>query len=165
MRLADPQAFENPRRPASDSTQSDYALGGVRAEFESAAGQMLRAEASGRASALWTLHMAIERILKAFAQYKTGTFRQIHNLFELFDGVVAHGIKVDRELLKKLPREGDVINDRYGLRGTPSVWETYEAYKSSLAIVAGVSQSFRWKINFGGSRILLRKAPWITLPS
>jgi hypothetical protein len=26
MRLADPQAFENPRRSASDSTQSDYAL-------------------------------------------------------------------------------------------------------------------------------------------
>jgi hypothetical protein len=40
-------------------------LEGVLAEFESAAHQLLRSESTGRASALWTLQMAVERVLKA----------------------------------------------------------------------------------------------------
>jgi hypothetical protein len=140
-------------------------LEGVLAEFESAARQMLRAEASGRASALWTLQMAVERVLKAFAQHKAGTFRQIHNLFELFDDISSYGTGVDRELLKKLPRDRDVMGDRYGLRGTPTVWEMFEAYNAALSITSGIAPHFKRKFNVGGGRFLLRKAPWTTLPS
>ncbi|WP_027547601.1 hypothetical protein [Bradyrhizobium sp. WSM2254] len=140
-------------------------LEGVLAEFESAARQMLRAEPTGRASALWTLQMAVERTLKAFAQHKAGTFRQIHNLYELFDDVAGYGTGADRNLLKKLPRDRDVMSDRYGLRGTPTIWETYEAYKAALLLVSSLSRHFKRKINVGGGGVLLRKPPWTTLPS
>jgi hypothetical protein len=140
-------------------------LDGILAEFESAARQILRVDATGRASALWSFQMAVERTLKAFAQHKSGTFREIHNLYLLFDEIAGYGTGADRNLLKKLPRDSDVMDDRYGLRGTPTVWETFEAYKAALSIVSSVSRHFNRKISIGGGSLLLRKAPWITLPS
>ncbi len=148
----------------NDDTVSGL-LGGVRAEFETAANKILRPGSVDRASALWTIHMAVERTLKAFAQHKTGAFHEIHNLFELFDDVIPHGITANRSLLKKLPRDREVISDRYGLRGTPPIGEVYEAYKAALKIVGDVSPSFHRKLNVGGARFLIRKAPWITLPN
>jgi hypothetical protein len=140
-------------------------LEGVLPEFESAARQILRRETSGRASALWTLQMALERVLKAYAQHRMGTFRQIHNLFELFDDAARHGFNGDRELLKKLPRDREVMSDRYGLRGTPTLQEMIEAYNAALTLVSVASGQFNRKFNVGGASFLLRKAPWITLPS
>jgi HEPN domain-containing protein len=140
-------------------------LDGVLPEFESAARQILRSEKTGRASALWSLQIAIERTLKAYAQHKSGSFRQTHNLFELFDDLARYDIKADRNLLKKIPRDQDVIEDRYGLRGTPSIWEVFESYKAAVQFVAAMSGSFRRKFNVGGGGFLLRKAPWITLPT
>jgi len=68
-------------------------LEGVLAEFESAARQLLRPEDTGRASALWTLQMAVERVLKAYAQHKTRNISfKSTNLFELYDDIAAHGI-------------------------------------------------------------------------
>jgi hypothetical protein len=107
----------------------------------------------------------VERTLKAFAQHRAGTFRQIHNLYELFDDIAGYATAVDRNLLKKLPRDRDVMSDRYGLRGTPTIWETYEAYKAALSLVGSVSRHFKRKISFGGGGVLLRKPPWTTLPS
>jgi hypothetical protein len=109
--------------------------------------------------------MAIERTLKAFAQHKSGSFLEIHDLFKLFDDLARYDIKADRNLLKKIPRDQDVIEDRYGLRGTPSIWEVFESYKAALQFVAAMSGSFDRKFNFGGGGILLRKAPWLTLPT
>jgi hypothetical protein len=109
--------------------------------------------------------MAVERTLKAFAQHKAGKLRQIHNLYELFDGITDYGTSADRNFLKKLPRDRDVMSDRYGLRGIPTIWETYEAYKAALSLVSSVSRSFERKISFGGGGVLLRKPPWTTLPS
>jgi hypothetical protein len=147
-----------------DDTVSGF-LDGVLAEFESAARQILRVDATGRASALWTLQIAVERALKAFAQHKSGAFRKIHNLDLLFDEIAGYGIGADRNLLKKLPRDSDVTDDRYGLRGTPTVWETFEAYKAALSIVSSVSRHFNRKISIGGGSLLVGKAPWTTLPS
>jgi HEPN domain-containing protein len=140
-------------------------LEGVLAEFESAARQLLRPEDTGRASALWTMQMAVERVLKAYAQHKLGTYRQIHNLFELYDDIAAHGIDADRDLLKKLPRDRDVMSDRYGLRGTPSLLEAFDAYRAALSFVGSISGKFAHKYYVGGAGFLLRKPSWTTLPS
>lgn len=139
-------------------------LNGISGEFESAAQKAVRNEAAGRPAALWNIHLAIERALKAFSQHKTGKFREIHSLFDLFDDVAAHGVVANRSALKKLRRESDVIDNRYGLGDTPTVQEVFSAYKTGLTFVSSVVQSFRRKISIGGGSLLLSKPPWTSLP-
>lgn len=139
-------------------------LEGVLSEFESAAGNILRKDAAARGAALWSLQMAVEKTLKAFAQHKTGTFRQSHDLFILYDDVKDLGMGVKRDLLKKMPREPQVMSDRYGLGGTPAIAEVMSAYDAALALVSQASRSFGHDIYVGGARFLLKKPPWLELP-
>ncbi|MBB4373492.1 hypothetical protein GGD63_006315 [Bradyrhizobium sp. cir1] len=139
-------------------------MDGIAGEFEAAAQKAIRNEAAGRPAALWSIHLAIERALKAFAQHKTGKFRETHNLFRLFDDVAAHGIAADRNSLKRFRRESEVIDNRYGLGDAPTVHEVFAAYKTGLTFVSSVVQSFKRKISIGGASFLLRKPPWTSLP-
>jgi hypothetical protein len=86
-------------------------------------------------------------------------------LFELFDDITAYGIDANRDLLKKLPRDREVMSDRYGLRGTPSLLEAFDAYRAALALVGSTAGKFAHKYYVGGAGFLLRKPPWTTLPS
>jgi len=147
----------------SDETVNGL-LEGVLPEFESAARNIIRKENSGRGAALWSLQMAVEKTLKAFAQHKTGTFRQSHDLFVLYDDVKDHGITAKRSLLNKMPREPQVMSNRYGLNGTPGIAETMSAYNAALAFVSETSQAFARDISIGGARFLLKKPPWLELP-
>jgi HEPN domain-containing protein len=139
-------------------------LNGIPGEFESAAQKAVRNETAGRPAALWNIHLAIERALKAFSQHKTGKFRETHNLFDLFDDVAAHGITARRNALKKFRRESDVIDNRYGLGDAPTVQEAFAAYKTGLTFVSSVVQSFQRKMSIGGASFLLGKPPWTSLP-
>lgn len=140
-------------------------LNGVPGEFEAAAQKALRNDAAGRPAALWNIHLAIERVLKAFSQHKIGTFRETHNLFKLFDHVAAHGLLADRNVLKKFRRESDVIDNRYGLGDAPTAQEVFSAYKAGLTFTSSVVKSFKRKMNIGGASFLLKKPPWTSLPS
>ncbi|RWL99701.1 MAG: hypothetical protein EOR68_12780 [Mesorhizobium sp.] len=146
-----------------DDTVSGF-LEGVLPEFESAAGNILRKDVAGRGTALWSLQMALEKTLKAFAQHKTGSFRQTHDLFVLYDDVRDQGIGAKRDLLKKMPREPQIMSDRYGLGGTPAIAEVMNAYDAALAFVSGASRSFARDLYVGGARFLLKKPPWLELP-
>ncbi|RWX70814.1 hypothetical protein EN780_02115 [Mesorhizobium sp. M4B.F.Ca.ET.089.01.1.1] len=139
-------------------------LEGVLSEFESAADNILRKDVAGRGAALWSLQMAVEKTLKAFAQHKTGTFRQTHDLFVLYDDVRDQGIGAKRDLLKKMPREPQIMSDRYGLGGTPAIFEVMNAYNAALAFVSEASHSFARELYVGGARFLLKKPPWLELP-
>lgn len=147
----------------SDDTVNGLLMG-IQPELESAAANILRRKASGRGAALWSLQMAVERILKAFAQHKTGGFRRTHDLFALYDDVKDHGVSAKRTLLNKIPREPQIIADRYGLGGTPSLTELMHAYDAALAFVSEVSESFGREFSIGGARLLLKKPPWTELP-
>lgn len=139
-------------------------LDGVLAEFETASRNAMRNDAAGRSGALWNVHMAVERTLKAFNQHKTGSFRQIHNLFELFDDIAGQATKADRNLLKKLRRDSDIIIERYGLGNPPSAQEVFTSYRAGLLLATGIMKSFKRKYNIGGASFLLQKPPWVTLP-
>ena len=139
-------------------------LASVLPELETAAHNIQRNDPKCWGTALWSLQMAVERTLKAFSQQKSGTFRELHNLLELYDDVALHGVAVKRDLLKKLPREKEVMNYRYGLGDLPRLGEVIEAYKAALSVVSGFSRAFERTLNIGGARFLIKKAPWIELP-
>ncbi|MGY4346042.1 HEPN domain-containing protein [Bradyrhizobium sp. GM7.3] len=149
--------------PSDDTTYG--LLSGVPGEFEAAAQKAIRNDTAGRPAALWNIHLAIERVLKAFSQHKTGAFRETHNLFQLFDDVAAHGLIADRNVLKKFRRESEVIDNRYGLGGAPTVQEVFLAYKAGLTFASSAVKSFNRKMNIGGASFLLKKPPWTSLPS
>lgn len=139
-------------------------LKGVLPEFESAAGNITRNETSGRGPALWSLQMAVEKTLKAFAQHKIGEFRYSHDLFSLYDDVKNHGISAKRTLLNKMPRVQQIKSFRYGLGDIPSITDVMNAYDAALMFVSQTSQSFDRDVCVGGARFLLKKPPWLELP-
>lgn len=140
-------------------------LEGVLAEFEGSARNILRNDPNGRGAAVWSVQMAVERTLKAFARHKLGAFREIHSLFELFDDVAVHCPNADRELLKKLPRQREVMDARYGLGDSFTLAEVIEIYQAGLLVVAQVARQFKRKFGIAGGGVLIKKAPWISLPS
>jgi hypothetical protein len=147
----------------SDDTVNGL-LDGVLVEVEAAAGHILHNDTSSIGSALWALQMAVERTLKAFLQHKTGAFRTIHNLFELFDDAAPHGLTADRNLLKLLPRDRETIDIRYGLGEARNLWKAIEAYRAALSVISGIAPSFKRKFNIAGGGLLLARPPWLSLP-
>lgn len=147
----------------SDETVNGF-LNGVLTEFESAANNILRQDVSGRGSALWSLQMGVEKILKAFAQHKTGTYQHSHNLFSLYDDVKEHGISAQRTLLNKMPRSEQVISGRYGHGSITSITEVIDVYNAALEFASEASNSFHRGINIGGASFLLKKPSWLELP-
>lgn len=145
----------------SDATIRGF-ISGVMSELETAAHNIQRDDAKRWGSALWALQMAIERTLKALDQQQHGSFREIHDLFLLFDRVTLQG---NRNLLKKLPRGDQIMDLRYGLGDQAQIDEVIDAYMAALSIVSAASHAMKRRLSFGGGGILMRKPPWITLPS
>ncbi len=141
----------------------DNLLSGVLSSFEDAAVGIVRNETSGRGAALWSLQMAIEKILKAYSQHKTGTFHYGHNLFSLYDDVKIHGISAKRTLLNKLPREQQIMSYRYGLGGNVSTADLFDAYNAAILFANQASRSFERDLSLGGLKILLKKPVWLNL--
>jgi hypothetical protein len=144
-----------------DETISGF-VGGVMSELRTAAQSIQRDDPKQWGSALWALQMTMERTLKGLSQQQRGRFRESHDLFVLFDDV---SFQCDRNLLKKLPRSDEIMNLRYGLGDKTNIDEVIDAYMAALSIVSAASRSFKRKLSFGGGGILIRKPPWITLPT
>ncbi|MGA9303994.1 MAG: hypothetical protein WBW31_01195 [Candidatus Sulfotelmatobacter sp.] len=140
-------------------------LDGVLAEIEGAARQILRNDATVRGSALWSLQMAAERSLKALSQQKTGSFKESHDLFYLFDRVNEYLVGVPRDILKRIPRVGQIVNDRYGLRGAPSLYEVVDTFNAVVSLVSQISFLFGRELNLGGAGFLFKRPPWTSLPT
>jgi hypothetical protein len=131
-----------PPDPADDIIRGF--LRGVVATLETAAQHIQRDDPKQWGSALWELQMAIERVLKALSQQQRGIFRETHDLFTLFDDVV---LQSDRNLLKKLPRSREVMNERYGLASPGRIEEVIDAYIAALSIVTAAARAFKRRLN------------------
>lgn len=154
---------------ASDPRISSL-LDGVLAAFESAAASILRSDDSARGDALWSLQMALEKVLNAFALQKKGNSKQGHNLYILFDDISAFCDARKRHLLKKMPPHDLGISDgiiqyRYGLPDKPNIIYVVEAYKAALQLACSVSEYFDREYNLGKNfGLLLKKPPYLSLP-
>jgi hypothetical protein len=154
--------FTNGVEPSD--TIIDGFLGGILAEMESAAAQILRNESKVIGNALWSMQMACERVLKAFSQQRVGSFRETHDLFVLFDDAASQGLVADRLLLKTLPRVDDAVSARYGLGSAMAIAESVDAYKAALSLIVTVAKALHRRISFAEAGILFSKPPWLSLP-
>ncbi|GEM_PF-6392884 len=115
-------------------------LAGVKIHLQSAATLILREDEDGRLPRVqWELQMACESAFKGLLQQRTGTFREIHDLFELLKDAEPFVGKVASEWLCELPRWYEAANLRYGLGDeVPTLIEILHWYEISLKIIAGV---------------------------
>lgn len=109
--------------------------------------------------AYWELQMACECAFKTLQQLKNGTFLHTHDLFLLHDEVAKFGFTFSRDLLKKLPRWDDAMNLRYGQVPSPKLPVYYEAYRTTLLVVASVLAP-AVTLNLAGASLKLRAHPW-----
>jgi hypothetical protein len=105
--------------------------------------------------------MACELALKLLAEQRAGTFKETHDLYYLYDNLPDGPVPFKRTLLKQIPSWGRMAEWRYG--GGPSITaiEGFARYRATLQIVAGVADVTKRKIRIGGSRIEIRRAPFL----
>ncbi|TIT47560.1 MAG: hypothetical protein E5W64_16285 [Mesorhizobium sp.] len=118
-----------------------------------------------RGAAMWSLQMAAERTIKAFIFQKTGKkYREIHDLFYLYDDALPHCAGINRNLLKKLPNSREMVDGRYGLGGKWTIHFATEAYFAGLTLIAEFTSLLDRSLSVGGGRALVKRPPWSTLP-
>jgi hypothetical protein len=111
----------------------------------------------------WEMHLACELALKALSHQQTGTFKETHDLFALFDGLVdAPGLS--RDWLKRLPRKDEVMELRYGQGTRTDRPAAVAAYLWALKVAAATVGAFQTRMNLRRARFLIRSAPpWTRL--
>ncbi len=136
-------------------------LQAVRGHLRAASQQVLdNWEQKGTAKAVWELQMACECAFKALAEAKTGTFRQTHDLFLLYDEVAGFLDGLERNELKRLPRWEDMVNFRYGQGLAPRLEASYQMYVSTLKVVnAALSQLA--VLGIGKAAFEIGRPPWM----
>lgn len=89
--------------------------------------------------AYWELQMACESAFKAVLLQRKGQFREIHDLFLLYDDLNAvRPLGVSRDLLKGLPKWKEMAELRYGLGTRESLSDCFECYRTTLAVAKAV---------------------------
>ncbi len=146
--------------PGKDNDVIHGLLRGVVSDLEASAHLILKRDAAGRQGAMWPMHIACEKVLKALALQQNGSFREIHNLFELFDDVKDHLPAGLRTKLRDIPVDRAQMDARYGQASPPSEIQAYKAYKAALAFVAGVARNLKADLYVANARFLLKRAPW-----
>ncbi len=140
-------------------------IDGILSDLQNAARGLLTDSDTARGAAMWSVQMAIERTMKAFILQKTGKkYRVTHDLFYLYDDALPHCSGISRDLLKKLPNSREMVDGRYGLGAKWTIHYATEAYFAALTLISEFSARYDRKLSVGGSRVHLKRPPWLNLP-
>jgi hypothetical protein len=110
--------------------------------------------------ATWEIQKAWECALKALLQQKTGTFRETHDLFRLYDDALPYGLSLNRDLLKLIPSWRKMVNLRYGQGSIPTVSWYFTMYRTMLSGVAAILKPMI-SIHIGKGVLQLETPPWL----
>jgi hypothetical protein len=88
------------------------------------------------ATAMWELHLAMEKALKAFLAQRALQIPRTHDLNRLYRAALAGGLPpLPSGLAESLPSEQDSISQRYGEGAPPSIAMAHDSYRRALAVV------------------------------
>ncbi|MBK3800971.1 hypothetical protein GAY33_17350 [Azospirillum brasilense] len=94
--------------------------------------------------AYWELQMACETAFKAVSKYKTGKFRETHDLFSLYDDVNAIvPLSISRDILKSLPRWKETTVLRYAVGSRENLKDCFNCYLTTLRILKALVEDAR----------------------
>ena len=144
----------------SQNVQSGF-LSGVRLHIETAATHVVQLSTSGGISrAIWELQMACESAFKALMQHRTGSIKESHDLFFLYDSLPDPKPTFGRDLLKQIPRWEKVTDLRYGQGQASSVDDFFRTYRVVLSVVNSLLQPMV-SLRVGKATLEMAKPPWL----
>lgn len=128
--------------------------------FEKATIDIVSYDSERFATACWEIHLAIEKVFKVYLKQKTGSFKQIHCLKELYKSAVKETefVGVDRELVNSLPK--NAISLRYA-QSMINMMDAVDFYNKGLLIVHAVSDKLDREHNLANSAFLINKPVWV----
>ncbi|CAM8621601.1 hypothetical protein [Sphingobium cupriresistens] len=133
-------------------------MGGILPRLENAASLLLSSSNQAVQHAYWEMQLACEHALKALRQQQVGTFREIHDLYLLYDDADP---KADfaRDLLKKMPAWRETGEMRYGVGDRNGHRLCRATYRDTLVIVTGAIRVMK-KMGIGNASFEIRRPPW-----
>ncbi len=140
----------------------DGMKGGIMPRLKRAAELLLDRDSRAVQYAYWELQLACEMALKSLSQQRTGTFRETHDLFLLYDDLGSQPPDFSRDLLKRLPRSGEMSQLRYGQGTRQSRAECVSCYRNALAVVAGSVRSME-RLGIGAAEFEIGRLPWMAI--
>jgi hypothetical protein len=129
--------------------------------LERAARHLVKADAENVRLAHWDMQMGCELSLKCLTQQRTGTFKETHDLFYLYDQMPEPLPPFARTELSKLPNWEKMAELRYGGGPPVPVRHAFRSYRATLTIVAATTSAFRRLYQFGKAKIHLKRPPWM----
>lgn len=154
----------NTQALAGSSEVIDGLISGIMIEVEAAAANIIANHPASFGLAAWSIQMALERSINALALQKDGRFKKTHDLFALFDLVETHLAPLRRDVMKKFLRQDEVMQARYGQGVAVEKDFILESFVSGIELIAALTERLERSVSVAGGRILIKKAPWLTLP-
>ena len=135
-------------------------LDGILPSIETAAQRIIESNAASRKLALWDMQMACEHSIKALSHQRSGTFKEIHDLYQLYDSVQGGSPSFERSLLSRIPCWKEMVDYRYGQGDEIDFARVFKVYQTCLAVVRGTVAGLSG-YGLGQAKFLLATPPWL----
>ena len=129
--------------------------------LDRAASLIARARPEERKLAQWDLQMACELALKLLAEQRSGSFKESHDLYHLYDSLPDGPSPIKRTVLRGIPNWQLMAEWRYGGGPALSTAQAFAHYRTALKVVVGVGAVAEYKLRFAGARIEIKRAPYL----
>lgn len=129
--------------------------------LDRAASLIARDRPEERKHAQWDLQMACELALKLLSEQRSGSFKESHDLYHLYDSLPDGPSPFKRTVLRGIPNWQLMAEWRYGGGPAISTAQAFARYRTALRVVAGVGAVAEHKLRFGGARIEIKRAPYL----
>lgn len=136
---------------------------GILDELEAAARCLVSNTFGSIQSSIWSMQMALERVLKSLSIQQRGEFRQTHDLFSLYDDLRDVSELLDRDSLKQFPRWRENVSRRYSLGEDADLENAFELYKFCLRFIRDAAELLEREIGILDGGFLVKKPPYLDL--
>lgn len=129
--------------------------------LERAARHIVKGDPENIKLAHWDMQMACELALKCLAQQRSGSFKETHDLFYLYDNMPDSFPPFARTTLSKLPNWDKMAELRYGGGPSVSVRTAFRSYRATLEIVEATTNALKCSYRLGKAKFHLQRPPWM----
>lgn len=131
------------------------------AHLKKAADDICSPEPANRSTAIWEVHLALEKTAKAYLRQRHTQVPRSHDLRHLYGLATSSGLHpLPGGFPPILPGASEAIQHRYGEAGIPRVGYAIEVFGASVEIMAHFAIALHRKYEFADARFHIRVPPW-----
>lgn len=157
------------RSIANDLLTADVADEAARAmatsvlrHLDKAASDMCALSEEAASLSVWDLHMACEKVIKAYLNQESVDYPMTHDLRELCRLAPAkHDWSAVTQALRGFPSESRVMQWRYQGIAAPTMVDLWRFYGVAMAVCSTFASRMSKNLTFNNFSVQLRKPPWL----